>query len=782
MAVMEKLNTLSNLFNFQKGLSTQKSVGFRSIAEDGTMLIDNNVYSRIIEFDDISYRLASDSEKNKILDNYLSFINTFDSETFVSLKFFNQKVNNLEIYENYLIELEKDNYNMYREELNNIIINRIKNSDKSTIKRKFIIYTIIENNPNNIKNRLNQIEQTILNQFKQMKVSSYRLDRVDWINLINNILDQEEKEEEYIINSLKQGLQVKDFVAPDKIDYKTSTLTSINNTFYKTLYLDITATEITDELLSDILDFDKNIILDITFRKIPLQDAIKNARNIYLDVNTEIVKQQKNASRNGYSPDIISPTLKDYEEEVNILLQDLQKNNENYFLITILLTLKGGTEEAIKILEKDIQSKISKHMCQFKNIYNQNEKTLINILTGINKLKVERGVTSKNLATLIPFVSQELILNTDSTLNYGINSLSKNIIMADRKELKNPAGLILGTPGSGKSFIAKIELISAFLSSNDDILVIDPEAEYIDLANELDGEVIEISPESKTFVNPFDITFEAEEDISGIRKNKSLFIISLIEILVGGITGLTGSQISIIDRCVNKIYDDFFENPSKNNMPTFLDFYNELLRISTDKKDTASELAELLEIYVKGSMSIFNNRTNVDIKNRLTVFDISKLNGVLEEVGMFILQDYIWNKTYNNYLINIWTRVYIDEFHRILRKQKSAEYMRDMFKTFRKRGGILTGITQNVSDFLETLVSEAILKNSSFAILLNQNQSDAKIISKFLDINDEKLFYLDNVPAGEGLISFEGTVIPFKNEIKQNTKLYKLITTKFSDR
>lgn len=776
-------NLIQKIFNFSNGLSSQDSLGISTIYSDGTIKSKTNIYSRIIEFEDISYRLASDQEKNKILNKYLAFINSFDSSTYVQYSFINEIDQNNTIYNSVIIDEKDDNYSEYRKELNKILKDRIDNSNSNLIKRKFITFSIIENNQKNIKNRLNQIEQSIKNQFKQLKVLNTTLNRLDVVNLFNNLLNNDYLSKEELEVKLKQGLRIKDIIAPSYIDYKTPTITEINETNYKTFYLNINSTEISDELLSSILDTDEDIITTISFEKLPLQEAIKSTQRVNTDINAEIIKGQKQASTSGYDPSIISPVLSDYKSEVEDLLEDLQKNNENYFLITILLTVKAEKIESIDNLEKLLQSEMSKHIAEFKTVKNQNEEVLKTILpTANNYLSLERGMTTKNIATMIPFTTQELIMNTTDSISYGINSLSKNIIMLDRKSLKNPAGLILGTPGSGKSFTAKIEALSTFLTTDDDMLIIDPESEYIELARELEGEVIEISPSSKTYINPFDIPIDLDSTDEDFRKDKTLFIISMIEILVGGINGLDGSQISLIDRVCTRIYDEFYKSPSINNMPTFQTFYDELLDQSYEKGDTASDLADKLEIYVSGSMNIFNNRTNINISNRLTVFDINGLSGVLNEIGMFIIQNYIWSRTLANFNKNKWTRVYIDEFHRILRTEKSAEYMKDMFKTFRKRGGILTGVTQNVSDFLDSSVSEAILKNASFAILLNQTTSDANILSEVLDINEEQLFYVDNVDAGEGLIVFEGVVLPFKNKISDNTKIYKVITTKFSDK
>lgn len=778
-----KKNLIQKIFNFSNGISSQDSLGISTIFEDGTIKSQANIYSRIIEFEDISYRLASNEEKNKILNKYLAFINSFDSSTYIQYSFINEVDKNDTIYNSVIIDEKEDNYSKYRKELNQILKDRIDNSNSNLIKRKFITFSIIENNPKNIKNRLNQIEQSIKTQFKQLKVLNTRLERLDVINLFNNILNNDYIEENQLNEQLKQGLRIKDIIAPSYINFKSSVLTEINDIKYKTFYLNINSTEISDELLSSILDTDDNIVATLSFEKLPLQEAIKSTQRVNTDINAEIIKGQKQASTAGYDPTIISPTLADYRDEVQDLLEDLQKNNENYFLITILLTIKAESEEKIENLEKLLQSEMSKHIAEFRTIKNQNEEVLKTILpTANNYLSLERGMTTKNIATMIPFTTQELIMNTKDSISYGINSLSKNIIMLDRKSLKNPAGLILGTPGSGKSFTAKIEALSTFLTTDDDMLIIDPESEYIELAKELEGEVIEISPSSKTFINPFDIAIDVNSTDEDFRKDKTLFIISMIEILVGGINGLDGSQISLIDRVCTKIYDEFYKEPSVNNMPTFQTFYDELLNQSFEKGDTASDLAEKLEIYVTGSMNIFNNKTNINISNRLTVFDINGLSGVLNEIGMFIIQNYIWSRTLSNFNKNKWTRVYIDEFHRILRTEKSAEYMKDMFKTFRKRGGILTGVTQNVSDFLDSPVSEAILKNASFAILLNQTTSDAQILSQVLDINEEQLFYVENVDAGEGLIVFEGVVLPFKNKISDNTTIYKVITTKFSDK
>lgn len=409
--------------------------------------------------------------------------------------------------------------------------------------------------------------------------------------------------------------------------------------------------------------------------------------------------------------------------------------------------------------------------------YEQEQGLCSSLPLGYNNVKVNRVLTTSAIAVFVPFTTQELFQGTDASY-YGLNSLSQNMIMGNRKLLKNPNGLILGTPGSGKSFSVKREILDTFLKTTDDIIICDPEAEYYPLVQALDGQLIKISTSSQQHINPMDIVWDNEEDDENPIAVKSDFLISLMELIVGGKYGLTAEERSIVDQCVRNIYNHFLShNPSKETMPILEDLLKELRE---NGGDIAKRVANSLEMYVTGSQNVFNHRTTVDLNNRIICFDIKQLGNQLRKVGMLIVQDQVWNRVSLN-RGNKSTRYYIDEFHLLLKEEQTAKYSVEMWKRFRKWGGIPTGITQNIKDLLQSQEIENIFDNSDFIYMLNQAAGDRDILAEKLHISDQQLKYVTNAGRGQGLIFFGDTILPFVDRFPRDTKMYQLMTTDPAD-
>ena len=394
-----------------------------------------------------------------------------------------------------------------------------------------------------------------------------------------------------------------------------------------------------------------------------------------------------------------------------------------------------------------------------------------------NLIEIHRGMTTSSTAIFVPFTTQELFQSGDESLYYGLNALSNNLIMVDRKLLKNPNGLILGTPGSGKSFAAKREIANAFLVTDDDVIISDPEAEYSPLVERFGGQVIKISPTSTQYINPMDINMNYSDDDNPIAL-KADFILSLCELIVGGKEGLQPVEKTVIDRCIHQIYQKYFEDPDPKKMPILEDLYNALLK---QDEPEAKHVATALEIYVTGSLNVFNHRTNVDITNRLVCYDIKELGKQLKKIGMLVVQDQVWGRVTENRAQGKSTRYYMDEMHLLLREDQTAAYTVEIWKRFRKWGGIPTGITQNVKDLLASKEVENIFENSDFIYMLNQAVGDRQILAKQLNISPHQLSYVTHSGAGEGLIFYGNVILPFVDRFPTDIELYRIMTTKLSE-
>ena len=486
------------------------------------------------------------------------------------------------------------------------------------------------------------------------------------------------------------------------------------------------------------------------------------------------IEEQKKAVRSGYDMDILPTDIVTYEKDTLEFLDDLNTSNQKMINMTFLITCYGRTKRELESLMQRVSGIIQQANCDLRCLqYLQEQGLMASAPIGCNETGIERTLSTKSTAILVPFCTQELFMPAPA-IYYGLNALSNNMIMADRKRLRTPNGVILGTPGSGKSFSAKREILSCFLITKDDIIICDPEGEYFALVAALHGQVVKLATNSKDYLNPMDIQLSHKRDKEAL-KLKSDFIITLCDLIAGGKDGLQNDEKGIIDECIRHIYDKYFENPVPENMPLLEDLYNALL---TQDEPEARHVAAALEIYVKGSLNIFNHHTNVDINNRIVCFDIKQLGKQLKKLGMLIVQDAVWGRVTANRSAGKSTRYYADEFHLLLKEEQTAAYSVEIWKRFRKWGGIPTALTQNVKDLLASPEVSNIFENSDFVYMLNQANGDRQILAKQLNISPHQLSYVTHSGEGEGLLFYGNTILPFIDHFPKDTELYRVMTTK----
>ena len=534
---------------------------------------------------------------------------------------------------------------------------------------------------------------------------------------------------------------------------------------------------IKNDVIKGFLEMQHLFCVNIHVEPLDQVDALKFVKKKLTNVEQMKIDEQKKASQSGYDTDILPPAIKMYIEDIEKLLGDLNSKNERLFHISISLRAYAKSKKELKLLAEMLKRTCQKNNCiMFPYDYRQ-EQTLVSTLPlGYNEIPVRREMHTSGIAIFVPFTTKELFQDGQATY-YGINTLSGNMIRANRSRLKNPNGLILGTPGSGKSFSVKREIFDCFLTTADDIIICDPEGEYYPLVSALHGQLIRIASNSEQFINPMDITIDDYTFTNPMEviANKSDFLISLCEIIVGGRYGLSSEERSIIDKCVQRIYKHFIENePSVEKMPLLSDLQREL----KNEGEIALRVSNSLEMFVNGSQNLFNHRTNIDMSNRIICFDIKELGNQLKKVGMLIVQDTVWNRVSSNREKKKITRYYIDEFHLLLKEEQTAKYSAEIWKRFRKWGGCPTGITQNVKDLLSSQEVENIFDNSDFVYMLNQAAGDRDILAEKLHISKEQMKYVTNSGPGEGLIRYDKVLLPFTDHFPTNTEMYRLMTTK----
>jgi len=755
--------------------TAQDTLAYNAVFPDGICQIDSRNFSKTIRFFDINYLLAQNEDKSQIFDSYCGFLNYFDSSISVQLSFINMKAGSDVFMETIKIEEQEDDFNDIREEYSEMLHNQLAKGNNGLIKKKYITFSVKADNYRKAKQRLERIEVDILNNFKVMGVKAYSLSGGERVELLHGICHQDTKERlDFNWNLVKQGgMSTKDVIAPTSFNFSNPKQVNVGQSIGAVSHLQILAPELSDRMLADFLDLNNDIIINFHIKSIDQAQAIKMIKRKITDLDKMKIEEQKKAVRSGYDMDIIPSDLTTFNNEAKNLLEELQSRNERLFLVTVILYNTADTRQSLENVIFQVGGVAQKYNCAIRRLDYQQENGFLSTLPlGKNFIEINRALTTSSTAIFVPFTTQELFTEGES-LYYGLNALSNNMIMVDRKRLKNPNGLILGTPGSGKSFSAKREITNAFLITNDDIVISDPEAEYYPLVQKLGGQVIKLSPNSTDYINPLDINLDNGEQ-DPIR-DKSDFIISLCEQVVGGRYGLDGEEVSIIDRCVRSMYESYMEDPVKEKMPILEDFYNLLIGQGNEK---ARGIAIRLEIYVQGSMNVFNHRTNVDMNNRIICFDIKELGSTLKMLGMLIVQETVWNKVASNRESGKATRYYIDEFHLLLKDDATSKYSVEIWKRFRKWGGIPTGITQNVQDFLASRDVSNIVGNSDFIYMLNQNAEDRNVLAKQLNISNHQLSYVTNSNEGEGLLFYGNVIIPFLDKFPKETLLYKIMTTK----
>ena len=678
------------------------------------------------------------------------------------------------------IPYQKDHFNPVRTEYSTMLRRQLAQGNNGLTKTKYLTFGIEAESMKQAKPRLNHIEIDLMNNFKRLGVRAKLLNGKERLHLMHDMFHMGDHDRfnfdwKWLPES---GLSVKDFIAPTGFAFPKNRVFQMGGMYGSMSYLQITASDLSDQLLKDFLDMESSQIVTMHIQSVDQNKAIKSIKHTITELDRSKIEEQKKAVRSGYDMDIIPSDLATYGRDAKALLKELQSQNERMFLLTFLVMNTGETEQELETNVFQASSIAQKYNCNLRRLDFQQEQGLMSCLPlAQNLIEIQRSMTTSSTAIFVPFTTQELFQTGKEALYYGLNALSNNLIMVDRKKLKNPNGLILGTPGSGKSFSAKREITNAFLVTDDDIIVNDPEGEYSPLVNRLKGQVIKISPNSTQFVNPMDINANYSEEDNPLSL-KADFILSLCELVVGGKEGLLPVEKTVIDRCVHLIYRKYFTDPCPENMPILEDLYNALLQ--QDEKE-AHHVATALEIYVKGSLNLFNHRTNVNVNNRIVCYDIKELGKQMKKLGMLIVQDQVWGRVTANRSSGKSTRYYMDEMHLLLKEEQTAAYSVEIWKRFRKWGGIPTGLTQNVKDLLSSREVENIFENSDMIIMLNQAAGDRQILAKQLNISPHQLSYVTHSGEGEGLLFFGNVILPFVDRFPTDLELYRIMTTKLGE-
>ena len=760
--------------------SVQETIPYERMWPDGICRVSPSYYTKTVQFWDINYQLAQNEDKSAIFEGWCDFLNAFDSSVHLQLSFLNLTANADAVEQRILLPDKADGFDAIRREYTEMLQNQLAKGSNGLSKRKYLTFGVESENYRTAKPRLERIETDLLNHFKRLGAAAAPLDGRERLKLMYDMFHLD-AQTPFLFDwkwLAPTGLRTKDFIVPSSFKFGERQRFGMGSKVSSVSFFSILASELNDRCLAEFLAMDSSLVVSFHLQAIDQTAAIKDIKHKLTALDQMKIDEQKKAVRAGYDMEILPSDLAAYGGEAKKLLEELQNRNERFFLATLLVMNTADNHHQLDLDVKQAQSIALQHNCQLIPLDYQQEAGMVSCLPlGENQIQIQRGLTT-SAAVFMPFTTQELCQNGAEALYYGLNALSNNLIMVDRKQLKNPNGLILGTPGSGKSFSAKREMSNVMLVTDDDVIICDPEGEYAPLVAQFGGQVIQISPTSSNYINPMEINLNYSDDDNPLSL-KSDFILSLCELIVGGRDGLQPIEKTVIDRAVHIVYQPYLNDPQPENVPILEDLYN-ALRQQTEKE--AQTLATALEIYVTGSLNVFNHRTNVDVNSRMVCYDIKELGKQLKKLGMLIVQDQVWGRVTANRSEGKSTRYYMDEFHLLLREEQTAAYSVEIWKRFRKWGGIPTGITQNVKDLLASQEVENILENSDFICMLNQASGDREILAKKLGISPYQLSYVTQSGEGEGLLFYGNVILPFQDHFPKNTMLYKVMTTKLSDK
>ena len=772
------LKTLKTIFKQDKEKIkvpkfVQDIIPVKAIYEDGLFLVGKNKYSKSYKFLDINYAVASREDKEAMFLEYSELLNSLDTGSTAKITINNRRINKLDFEKNILLKDSGDELDKFRKEYNEMLLAQSKTANE-IVQEKIITISVYKKSIDEARSYFSRIGADLCNHFGALGSKCIELDAKERLRIAHDFYRTgEETAFTFDIHEhMKLGHDFRDLICPDSAKFKSDYF-QIGNRYGKVFFLKSYASYIKDSMVTELTELNKNMMLSIDIIPIPMDEAVKEAENRRLGIETNITNWQRKQNANNNFSAIIPYDMEQQRNESKEFLDDLITRDQRMFLSVLTMVITEESLEKLKVLSDAIEQIAGKNMCQMGTLRYQQLDGLETVLPfGIRKINALRTLTTESLAVFMPFKVQEI--RHENGVFYGQNTISKNMIMVDRKQLLNGNSFILGVSGSGKSFTAKQEITSIKLREPDaDIIIVDPEREYSPLVNALGGEVIKISATSDNHINAMDMNSEYGDGTNPVIL-KSEFILSLCEQLIGS-GNLGPKQKSIIDRCTASVYRIFQQGNYQGIPPTLQDFREELLK---QEEPEAKEIALAIELFTNGSLNTFALNTNVDTSNKLICYDILDLGKQLLPIGMLVVLDSILNRITANRTKGKNTYIFIDEIYLLFQYEYSANFLFTLWKRVRKYGAYATGITQNVEDLLQSHTARTMLANSEFIIMLNQAYIDRLELGKLLNISDEQMSFITNVGAGEGLMRVGSANVPFVNRFPKNTELYRLMTTK----
>ncbi|MGF7012324.1 type IV secretory pathway VirB4 component [Lachnospiraceae bacterium PF1-21] len=750
----------------------QDIIPIKAIYPDGIFMIGRNKFCKSFRFEDINYAVASKEDKEGMFLEYSELLNSLDSGATTKITINNRRLNKRDFEDKILIEEKNDHLNDYRMEYNAMLLEKATGAN-AIVQDKYLTISISKKNVEEARTYFSRVGADLISHFNHLGSRCSEMELDERLRVIHDFFRTgEEISFRFDLKDfMKKGHHFKDYIAPDTFENEKDRF-RIGNRFGRVLFLRDYAAYIKDSMIAELMDLNRNMMLSLDVIPVPTDEAVREVENRLLGVETNITNWQRKQNQNNNFSAVIPYDMEQQRKESKEFLDDLTTRDQRMMFAVITLVHTADTKEELDNDTETLLTTARKHLCQFATLKYQQPDGLNTALPfGVRKIDAFRTLTTESLAVLIPFRVQEI--TDEGGIYYGQNVISKNMIIADRRKLLNGNSFILGVSGSGKSFAGKNEITNLALSSDADIIIIDPEREYSPLVKAMGGEVVTISATSNNHINAMDMNKEYGDGANPVIL-KSQFLLSLCEHVIGG-KNLGPKQKSIIDRCTESVYRHYQQGNYQGTPPTLQDFREELLK---QDEPEAKALALDLELFTRGSLNTFAKQTNVNTDNRMICYDILDLGEQLMPIGMLVVLDNILNRITANRSLGKQTFIFIDEIYLLFMHEYSANFLFKLWKRVRKYGAFCTGITQNVDDLLHSHTARTMLANSEFIVMLNQASTDRTELAKLLNISDLQLSYITNVDAGHGLIKVGSALVPFSNKFPKNTKLYQLMTTK----
>ena len=755
--------------------SVQDAIPIQRIWPDGIFQVGSR-FSKTFFFTDINYSIASKEDKTAMFIDYSELLNALDSGASAKITINNRRIDKAEFEKSLLLPMKEDGLDHYRKEYNEMLLSKVTGTNNSVVQDRYITITVAKKTIDEARTYFARVGTDLITHLSQLSSIGRELDAAARLQIFRDFFKGGEPAAFAfdLKEHMKKGHSFKDWLCPDSMEFQKDHF-RLNDRWGRVLYLQGYASYIKDSMINELTSLNRSLMLSIDIIPVPTDEAVREMQNRLLGVETNVTNWQRRQNANNNFSAVVPYDLEQQRKETREMLDDLTTRDQRMMFAVVTLVHLADSKEELDSDTETLQSIARKHLCQLTTLNWQQADGLVTALPlGLRRIDALRTLTTEALAVLMPFKAQEIW--DRGGVYYGQNAISKNLIVADRRQLLNGNAFILGVSGSGKSFSAKKEMVSLALSTQDDIIVIDPESEYRPLIEGLGGQVINISATSPNHINAMDM-----EQGYGDGENpvvlKSEFLLSLCEQLIGA-GKLSAKEKSVIDRCTAQVYRDYIRSGYHGAVPTLQDFHAELLR---QPEKEAQDVALAIELFTDGSLNTFAKPTNVDTNARILCYDIRDLGKQLLPVGMLVVLDSIFNRIIRNRGLKRNTWIYIDEIYLLFQHEYSANFLFTLWKRMRKYQACGTGISQNIEDLLQSHTARTMLANSEFLIMLNQAATDREELAHLLNISDNQLSYITNVDSGRGLIKCGSAIVPFVDSFPRHTRLYQMMTTRPSD-